>query len=148
MGDPDVTYGKNHEYRVFSELDNEPDSENSGRRLLHIRMVWWRSRHWGGIGPVDYPTVDDVFAVGHETAKPNGHSIEELLLDLGRMQKAVDKPALIFAEWAGRLTRRGWYSGEALDRLHKAWKRATEEQRATFLAEITAKQSPDTSATG
>ena len=93
-------YGRHWDYRVFSELDTEPDAPNSGRRRLHLRMVWYVSMS------EDYPTPADVFAIAHERAEPSGETIEALLIDLARMTAALDRPSLVLAEWRGYLTRK------------------------------------------
>jgi hypothetical protein len=99
-GDDD--YGKSWDYRVFSEIDSEPDTPNSGRRRLHIRMVWYR-----GGRSISRPVPGDIFAIDHERSFPEGETAEALMLDLERMSAAVDRPVLYLAEWRQCLTRSG-----------------------------------------
>jgi hypothetical protein len=88
-------------YRVISSLWTCPDDREYGRRFLQIGRVNWCGR------PVLYPTPDDVFVIelDHDDC-PVGHTIEQLEVDLGRMRQALDEPALIKAEFAGKYTRR------------------------------------------
>jgi hypothetical protein len=99
-------YGTNWEYRVVSQLDTEPDGTNSGKRILTIRRVWPRERYPGSLP--DYPVPDDIAMIGHENVRPGGNSKEELRTELMRMERALDKPALILAEWESKIVRRVW----------------------------------------
>lgn len=93
MSDDDG-YGRAWEYRVFSQLDTEPDAVNSGGRYLTIRRVLAVRR------PLpDHPVPDEIAGIDQKPYTPEGASIAELLLDLERMIKACDRPALILAEW-------------------------------------------------
>lgn len=86
-------------YRLFSELYTEPDCPESGSRRLTIRRVYWSEYS------VPRPVPEDVFAIEHEEAVPQGHTTEELYVDLERMRLALDQPVLILAEWESRMTR-------------------------------------------
>jgi hypothetical protein len=97
----DDGYGRAWEYRVFSQLDTEPDAPNSGGRYLTIRIVWPSFAGGHRCLPL-YPTPDDVAVIDHKPHTPSGASSEELMLDIERMIKACDKPALILAEWKDR----------------------------------------------
>jgi hypothetical protein len=88
-------------YRVISSLWTCPDDREYGQRFLQIGRVNWRDH------PVLYPTLDDVFVIELTHGdSPVGHTIEQLEVDLGRMRQALDEPALIKAEFAGKYTRR------------------------------------------
>jgi hypothetical protein len=50
-------------YRVFSQLNTEPDVPESGRRYLTVRKVWPRNEPRGHLP--DYPTPDDIAAIDH-----------------------------------------------------------------------------------
>jgi hypothetical protein len=92
----DDGYGKTWTYRVFSQLWDEPDVPESGRRYLSILKVWPRDRR--GYLP-DYPTPDDIAVIDSEDVSLGGHSIEQILLQIERINQALNKPALILAEW-------------------------------------------------
>ena len=87
------------EYRVFSELWMCPDDKEYGHRVLSIRRVWWAEY------PRDYPTPDDIFAIDDEEVTVEAFSIEEAEVCIERMRRALDKPALIWAEFKHRQTR-------------------------------------------
>lgn len=112
----DDGYGRRWEYRVFSELNECPERSND--RILHIRSVWFRRR------PVDYPLPDeDILAIDLEEAQPNGETMEELLLDLERMQRACDKPSLILAEWLHLVAKQISYGEDGKEVVEEAWQR-------------------------
>jgi hypothetical protein len=89
----DDGYGRLCEYRVFSERDDEPLQPNAGRRLLHVRMVWYHG------SAIDHPTYYDVMGIEPFPTKAEGKDVSELILNLERMLGAVNKPVLILAEW-------------------------------------------------
>jgi hypothetical protein len=93
-------YGRGWTYRLFSELWTEPDVPESGKRHLTIRRVYWSE-----FRPVSHPIPEDVFAIDHEEAVPEGHTTEEIEVDLERMRKALDEPVMILAEWRSRLVK-------------------------------------------
>jgi len=89
----DDGYGRNWEYRVVSQLNSCPDDPIEQRRLLTLRRVFWMSR------PRFSPVPGEIEAIEAEDAAPEAHSIAELEVELERMRRALDKPALILAEW-------------------------------------------------
>jgi hypothetical protein len=109
--DPERGYGRHYEYRVFSMRNDCPD-ENTGRRVLFTRMVWYNH------GAVDYPTREEIFSIDGEEREPEGATIEELTLKLERRLLALNKPVLIFAEWFGGDLMPEWFQqdGERLRR--------------------------------
>lgn len=86
-------YGNDWTYRVFSTMNTEPDTVETGQRCLTIHRVCW---HYA---PCDWPIHDDVVAISAKPVIPCGGTTEELMMDLARMQIAIDQPVLIRAEW-------------------------------------------------
>lgn len=92
-------YGKHWDYRVLSWINTNPD-EMPGRRVLSICRVWynWRPVEWPN------PADGDIAAIDPDEGLV-GYTAEELMLALERMRSALDKPALIKAEWEHLLVR-------------------------------------------
>lgn len=99
MSDDD--YGETWEYRVLSWINTNPD-EMPGRRILSICRVYYKTR------PVLWPNPadGDVVAIDPDEGL-TGYTTEELMLALDRLRLALDKPALIKAEWEHLLMRPG-----------------------------------------
>ena len=84
-------------YRVLSDLSSCPDDEYRGQRFLTICRVFWTELSRA------CPLDEDVATIEINLDIPSGHTIEEFMVDLHRMQKACDQPVLIRAEWEERL---------------------------------------------
>jgi hypothetical protein len=84
-------------YRVLSQMWICPDEGQPGQRLLTICRVHWRYR------PQRYPLPGDISAIEIDLEWPIGQTTDELTADLGRMQRALDEPALIQAEWTAEI---------------------------------------------
>lgn len=93
MSEEDGEYGKAWDYRVLSWINTNPD-EMPGRRQLSICRVYYKHH------PVEWPNPEDDDVAGIDPcAGLYGYTTEDLMLALSRMQAALDKPALIKAEW-------------------------------------------------
>ena len=97
----DDKYGRFWDYRVLSWINTNPD-EMPGRRVLSFCRVYYNFR------PVLWPNPadGDVVAIDPDEGL-YGYRAEDLMLALSRMQDALDKPALIKAEWEHLLMRPG-----------------------------------------
>jgi hypothetical protein len=85
-------YGHGWDYRVVSRRDTNPDAPTRDQRHLAIHQVHYHHR--------DYKNhvAGDVWVYDHEPATVDGNSVPELLATLERVQRAVDRPAVIAAE--------------------------------------------------
>jgi hypothetical protein len=83
MGDGDE-YGQRWSYRVFSEMNTEPDTAETGRRYLTVHHVDWCYR------PVEWPLEEDVIYVEACPASPSGVGQEVALLDAERILQAFE----------------------------------------------------------
>ena len=90
-------------YRVISWPATEP-GDPEGRRYLEIRKVHYAR------GIDDSGQFRDIVEIEgedreFESSAPEGRTTDELLIDLKRMEAAVDRPAILLEEWCAHLAR-------------------------------------------